>query len=209
MNTLDMLRRFDPCAEALEWVAQQSDQSPQALWDACPRGDWLLWHPGIEPRLAVLAGAECVRHALPYAGDAYPHALAWIETAEAFIRGEATREQLNIQWGWSETRHAFVVGDDAYDTEGAAAAALLAAHDIIEAAGAYAEDSCESAAGFFAASAAAGAALAAARVVRDYARAVGAVASEHAAAEAAAAATHRVCADAVRAIIPTCPELPE
>lgn len=30
--------------EAMEWVAAQSDQSPSALYRACPRGDWLLWY---------------------------------------------------------------------------------------------------------------------------------------------------------------------
>jgi len=33
----------DACEEALDWLDEQPGQSPEAIWETCPRGDWLLW----------------------------------------------------------------------------------------------------------------------------------------------------------------------
>lgn len=31
------------CQPALDWLATLDDRSPEAVYAACPRGDWLLW----------------------------------------------------------------------------------------------------------------------------------------------------------------------
>lgn len=60
------------------------------LWDACPRGDWLL---GMAARLgaadrAVVAGAvACAELALDHLEGADPRALAALEAARAFAAG--------------------------------------------------------------------------------------------------------------------------
>ena len=36
-----VLLRLGACQEAREWAEDFSDG--QAAWDACPRGDWMLW----------------------------------------------------------------------------------------------------------------------------------------------------------------------
>lgn len=39
----DRLRALGACAPAIEWVAAQPDQRPEALWPACRDGSWSLW----------------------------------------------------------------------------------------------------------------------------------------------------------------------
>lgn len=39
----DRLRALGACDPATEWVTAQPDQSPEALWAACPNGSWMLW----------------------------------------------------------------------------------------------------------------------------------------------------------------------
>lgn len=44
MTTLaDHLRALGACDPAVEWVAAQPDQRPEALWAACHDGSWMLW----------------------------------------------------------------------------------------------------------------------------------------------------------------------
>ena len=41
MSPAALLARWDACADARAWVSAQADQSPRALWDACPNAGWL------------------------------------------------------------------------------------------------------------------------------------------------------------------------
>lgn len=95
-GAIEMLRRDDACSEAMAW-ATETKGSPQSLWDACERADWLLWlaaRVGADRKLVVLAACACARTALPHvrAGELRP--LRAIETAEAWARGEATIKQV-------------------------------------------------------------------------------------------------------------------
>ena len=92
------LKGLGACREAVNWTEGQTDDI--SAWAACERGDWMLWLLG---RIAgpawsdsrkplVLAACECARLALPYTKD--PRVLKCIETAEAWTRGVATKEQV-------------------------------------------------------------------------------------------------------------------
>lgn len=43
MTFIEWLESKCACPSALEWVRAQPDQSLEALWRTCPRGDWMLW----------------------------------------------------------------------------------------------------------------------------------------------------------------------
>ena len=87
----------DACDEARKWCLTQPDY-PTA-WETCERGDWLLWlagRIGVDRRLLVRAACACARLALPHvpAGDDRPrHA---IETAEAWVRGDASLGEVRV-----------------------------------------------------------------------------------------------------------------
>ncbi len=88
------LERFSPCADALAWARTQP--SAAAAWQACERGDWMLWILGKQSgpvgsasrRKLVLAACACARLSLANvkAGENRPRIA--IETAEAYARGE-------------------------------------------------------------------------------------------------------------------------
>lgn len=96
-----LLRKLNACEDAVTFASNYD--TLQAAWDACPRGDWLLWFAGKmagppegEGRL-VLAACECARQALPIFEKRYPddkRPRVCIETAEKWARGEATIEEV-------------------------------------------------------------------------------------------------------------------
>ena len=94
MTYIERLTELHACGEAVEFC--RGHRSLQSAWDACERGDWMLWLLGrlsgppesASRRKLVLAACQCARLALRYvrAGDMRP--LAAIETAERWARGE-------------------------------------------------------------------------------------------------------------------------
>jgi len=100
-ETIEHLTRLGACAEGKKWIAlpENASKTPAQLWDACHRGDWLLWlayHQSVDLMLMTLAACDCARLALPFvpAGDDRPRLC--IETAEAYTRGEATMDDMRI-----------------------------------------------------------------------------------------------------------------
>lgn len=97
---IDKLEKLDPCPEAIEWARTQPD--PQTLWNNCERGDWMLWLVGKlgggartkSRKTLVLAACECARLSLPYVKKGEERPLKAIETAEAWIRGEAKSREV-------------------------------------------------------------------------------------------------------------------
>jgi len=79
----------------MDWVSEQTG-SAQEIWDACERGDWMLWYAGhaSDRRLVVRAACLCAREALIYipAGEDRPRIA--IETAERWTLGEATIDEV-------------------------------------------------------------------------------------------------------------------
>jgi len=87
------LKKIDACPNAVEW-AEKFD-SLQEAWDACERGDWMIWfiamqsgRPGTKLRKKlILTTCKCARLALPYVGKGETRPLATIETAEDYAKG--------------------------------------------------------------------------------------------------------------------------
>ena len=88
------IEKFNPCREALVFRSQYS--SFKEAWEACPRGDWMLW---IAQKLEVdlmpmtKAKALCaltVRHLMKD-----PRSINACEVALRFADGLATRDELD------------------------------------------------------------------------------------------------------------------
>lgn len=43
MDPIRAVLRYQPCATGLSWLRAQDGTTPQEVWDACPRGDWMIW----------------------------------------------------------------------------------------------------------------------------------------------------------------------
>ena len=192
----DQLVAKGACSDALTWA--KGYDSFQAAWDACERGDWMLWWicrsltagpMSAERRPLVRMACQCARLALPHAKAGESRPLAAIELAERWANGDetVTRQQLRAA---------------AYATTTAAAAAA-AAYAAATAAYAAAD---AAAAAYAAATAAAAAAAYAAAAAAAYAAAAAAADAYAAAADAYAAARAKTlaqCAVFVRAEYPT------
>ena len=128
---LDKLRA---CQEAREWAGERT---PQQAWDECERADWLLWwsaKAGADRKEVVLAACACASTALKYVKEGELRPLKAIETAEAWVRGEATLEEVRAASSYA----AYAAAADA---DAAYAAATYAAASSYAAAAAYASAS--------------------------------------------------------------------
>src|SRR3954470_21170919 len=72
-SPVEELNQERACSDAVSFVRDGKFDSLQAAWDACQRGDWMLWWAGKksgEPesdkrKKLVLAACECAREVLP------------------------------------------------------------------------------------------------------------------------------------------------
>src|SRR5690606_7247773 len=124
-NNMIEIEKYRPCTEALRFRMQYN--SFQEAWQACHRGDWMLWiaqRVGVDLRTLTRAKALCaltVRHLMKD-----ERSIKACEVAIKFADGEATREELDAA---------------ADDADAAAYAAYAAAHAADDAAyAAYAAD---------------------------------------------------------------------
>ena len=226
MNVKKLIK-LGACREAVSWAEEQADDT--SAWIACERGDWMLWLLGKlsgpawgeRRKLLVLAACECARLALPYTHGKQIE--TYIETVEAWTRGEATQTQVRNAYdaAAAATNAAAFAFAFAAGAAADAAAAAAAAASFAFAAAASATAAANAAAFAFAAAASATAAAnanaanVAAFAANDAAAAAAAAANDAAAAAAAtnaAAATARsrtlhLCADIVRKHYPNPPIL--
>ena len=185
----------DACPEAVRFA--EGFASFDAAWQACARGDWLLWWIGrtltagpmrAERRPLVRAMCGCVRLALPCVPVGEHRPLAAIEVAERWAAGDdgVTRQQLLVAaasaYDAYEAYEAYIKADDAAY---AAVAASYAASAV------FAESSYSAAD--------ASAAYAVTAVVRAF--------TLCACADLVRAFTRGACADLVRAEFPHPPEM--
>jgi hypothetical protein len=100
---IDKIAQIGACETAIDWLKAQNHPTLQAAWDVCDRGDWMLWVVGKvdhsepwskERKPLVLCACDCARTSLPYTKD--PHVRVCIETIEAWCRGEATKDQVEL-----------------------------------------------------------------------------------------------------------------
>ena len=93
------LRDFDACPEAVEWAKQYP--TFREAWNACPRGDWMLWLlsnldrsvPWSEARKPIVRVAlACAKEALPYTTDV--RVAACLQTVAGWLHDCATKDDL-------------------------------------------------------------------------------------------------------------------
>jgi len=124
-----VLRKHGACMDAVEWLGMR--RAPKAAWDACERGDWLLWiaaRLGVKREIVVFAACQCARLALKYTKD--PRVLNCIETTEAWTRGKASIEDVRRDRAAADAAAAdaaYAAADAAYAADAAAYAAYAAA----------------------------------------------------------------------------------
>jgi len=73
------------CSEGRKWA---TGKSVGEIWYTCPRADWLMWFAktvGVSDKNLRLAGCDCARTALPYAGKNRAVCVKAIEKAERAI----------------------------------------------------------------------------------------------------------------------------
>ena len=143
MNHIE-IEKYHPCSEALRFRMQY--QTFKEAWQACPRGDWMLWiaqKVGVDLRTLTRAKALCaltVRHLMKD-----ERSVRACEVALKFADGEATREELDA--AYADAAAAAYAADDAYAAAYAATDAAYAAADAAyaAAAAAYAADDADDA----------------------------------------------------------------
>ena len=139
------IKHLSPCAEAVVWL--QDWNIPQEAWDACERGDWMLWllgklsgPPESKSReKLVLASCGCARLVVHLAAS--PNVLMCIEAAERWANGTGTLKDL------IKARAAAYAAADADAAYAAATAAYTAVYTAAAAADAatYAADAADAA----------------------------------------------------------------
>ena len=121
MLVAEVLNKYSACSESIKWVGKR--KVPKVAWDACLRGDWLLWIAamvGVKREIVVFAACQCARLSLKHTED--PRVLECIEVTEAWTKGKATLVEVE-----AARRAAAVASDDAgYAAYAAAAAAAVA-----------------------------------------------------------------------------------
>lgn len=117
MNHVEMLKKLDACAAAIEWAKTRPDW--ETCWAECPRGDWLLWTPKLDAKKRVLAACACARLVLHLVPEGETHARAAIESAEAWAR-----DGVPIEKRWTNSDMALI---DAISMKGEGAWAVEAA----------------------------------------------------------------------------------
>ena len=125
-STKDILTKLGACPEAVKWAGRKTHKK---AWGTCQRGDWLLWIAGklnVDRKKLVLAACGCARTALKYVPEGEDRPRIAIETAEAWIKGEATIEQVRTA-AYAATNAAYAAAYAATNAARAASAAARAA----------------------------------------------------------------------------------
>lgn len=131
---LNWLQTNKACNPSIQWIEEKNIQSLEEAWNACERGDWLLWMATklkVNKRKLVLCAALCAHTVVQRMQDARSRDA--VRVAFLWGRGKATDEQLSsarkAAWaatGGSGAAAAAARAADADDADGAARAAALA-----------------------------------------------------------------------------------
>mgnify|MGYP001590951818 CR=1 FL=1 len=95
---ISQLKEIKACREAVAWCETGGYKTLDKAWQACERGDWMLWLAGrlsgkTESRSrkkVVLVACQCARLSLPYVQKGEERPLQAIETAEKWANGDMT-----------------------------------------------------------------------------------------------------------------------
>ena len=135
-NFQTYLESVHACVEAREWAGKRTARQS---WDECGRADWLLWwsaRAGTDRKLIVGLACRFARTALPFVKPGEERPLRCIETVEAWLKGEATIEQ--VRTARAAAYAAAAAAYAAYAADAAAYAYAYAADAAADAAYAYA-----------------------------------------------------------------------
>ena len=91
----DWLETNEACQESMDWIAENNIQSLEEAWNACERGDWLLWMAEmlcVDQRKLMMCGALCAHTVIQHMKD--PRSRNAVRVIFLWSRGKATDEQL-------------------------------------------------------------------------------------------------------------------
>lgn len=100
MNYMDKIKQLKACDAAVVWLEENQFASLDKAWQACERGDWMLWLIGrtmnhddeAQLRKLTLAKARCSKLVVHLMKD--ERSRNAVEVAEQFGLGNATRQEL-------------------------------------------------------------------------------------------------------------------
>ena len=125
MKLLEKLQQLSACSEAIEWVKENNHETLEKAWDACHRGDWMLWlayHMKVDKRKLTLAKGRCAETVIHLMED--QRGIDAVKAAIAYGNGEINDEQLR-----DAAHAAYAAAAAAYGAAyGAAADAAAAAY---------------------------------------------------------------------------------
>ena len=141
------LKKMDACSRAVEWA--DKFKTSQEVWDACERGDWMLWLLGKLSGLPrsksrkklVLTACKCARLAWPYVRKEDKAVVKkCYETAEKWAQGKGAtlKDVRNAAYAANAAAYAAYAADAAANAANAANAAANAAYAAAYAANAAA-----------------------------------------------------------------------
>ena len=130
---MSILTDMDACVGGRDWA--DSQKSYRAAWDACDRGDWMLWiaqERNIDLKISTLARVKCVRLVEHLMIDMW--SLRALLAAERFSAGNASLAELNDAAGTAYATYAssayqqypFAYADAPYAADSYAAYAVYA-----------------------------------------------------------------------------------
>ena len=88
------ISKYNPCREAIQFRAKYD--SFEEAWNACERGDWMLWlahQIKVDLRVLTLAKGRCAELVIDLLED--ERSIKAIKIAIAFGEGKATRKELD------------------------------------------------------------------------------------------------------------------
>lgn len=134
METQFEISKYSPCREALVWRKQFA--TAEEAWQACTRGDWMLWiasKVGVDTKKLTLAKALCAKTVIHLMKD--ERSIKAVKIAEKFGNGLATIKELNDAYAaYASAYAAYAATGAAYAAAGAAAASAYDAYDAYAAA---------------------------------------------------------------------------
>jgi len=127
---ISRISKYSPCSDAATWLGNQTNITE--AWNACPRGDWMLWlaaRVGVERPTLVKAAAACARLSFVYVKEGEIRPLKAIEAAEAWAENptEENRKAADAA-AYAAAYAAYDAAYAAYDAAYAAYAAANAAY---------------------------------------------------------------------------------
>jgi len=134
MNWIEKLEIYRPCSNAVEYC--RNYPTAQKAWDACERGDWMLWLLGKlsgkpespSRRKLVLTACKCARLSLKFVSKDEKRPLKAIQTAEAWAKRKKGVTLDDVKYAAADADAAAYAAYAAADADAAADAAAYAAY---------------------------------------------------------------------------------